>query len=101
MAGGMVADRKVWPDARTGAKGQHQRMAGPGPDWPALTGTGTGADVIRMARSSDNSPAIYGWVIVQPINEVPAGTKESPVLAKDSAVPGRDLDGGRAQAPQP
>src|ERR1017187_9260938 len=27
----MVADRKVWPSARTGAKGRHHRKTGPGP----------------------------------------------------------------------
>jgi hypothetical protein len=32
LAGCIVADRKVWPDARTGAKGRHHRKAGLGPD---------------------------------------------------------------------
>ena len=44
-AGCMVADRKVWPDARTGAKGQrptHGR-AGAGLASPAGTGAGAGS----------------------------------------------------------
>jgi len=36
VVGCMVADCKVWPGARTGAKGQRPCNAGPGPDWPAL-----------------------------------------------------------------
>ena len=41
LAGCMVADRKVWPDARTGAKGQRpmQGRAGAGLASPAGTGT--------------------------------------------------------------
>ena len=50
MAVCMVADRKVWPDARTGAKGQRppQRRAGAGLASPA--GTGVGAAMIVMAQ---------------------------------------------------
>ena len=100
-AGGMVADRKVWPDARTGAKGQrptHGR-AGAGLASPAGTGVArvcsSQRDVMTIAQ-----PFMAGSLF-NPFNQVPAGTKESPALAKGSAVPRRELDGGRAQAPQP
>jgi hypothetical protein len=87
----MVADRKVWPDARTGAKGQRPTHGRAGAGLACPAGIGAGANAIVQARSSDNSPAIYGWVRIQSTNQVPAGTKESPGLAKDSAVPGRDF----------
>ena len=47
-----MADRKVWPDARTGAKGQRptQGRAGAGLVCPA--GTGAGADAILMTQRS-------------------------------------------------
>ena len=87
----MVADRKVWPDARTGAKGQRPTHGRAGTGLASPAGTGAGACLIVAARRDDNSPAIYGWVSIQSTNQVPAGTKESPVLAKDSAVPSRDF----------
>jgi hypothetical protein len=49
---------------------------------PRLTALGDAAKIAQpfMAGASFN-----------PSNQVPAGTKENPVLAKDSAVPGRDF----------
>src|ERR1035437_9799220 len=86
-----------WLTARSGRaqvpgqKANDQRMAGPGPDWPALPELGraqprmSGRDALKIAQ-----PFMAGSAS-NPTNQVPAGTKESPVLAKDSAVLGRDF----------
>jgi hypothetical protein len=82
VAGCMVADRKVWPDARTGAKGQRPTHGRVGAGLVSPVGTGAGANAIHMARSSDNSPAIYGWVIVQPIQRSPGRDERKPANEK-------------------
>lgn len=46
----MVADRKVWPDARTGAKGQRQTHSRAGAGLASPDGTEKGADTIVIAQ---------------------------------------------------
>ena len=75
----MVADRKVWPDARTGAKGQRPTHGRAGTGLASPAGTGAGANAIVRARSSDNSPAIYGWVSIQ---------SNQPSPGRDERMPG-------------
>ena len=48
-AGCMVADRKVWPDARTGAKGQRPAHGRAGAGLASPAGTGVGAAALIMA----------------------------------------------------
>ena len=43
-AGGMVADRKVWTDARTGAKGQRPTPGRAGAGLASPDGTAAGVD---------------------------------------------------------
>jgi hypothetical protein len=49
VAGRMVADRKVWPDARTGAKGQRPTQGRAGAGLASPAGIGAGASLIGMA----------------------------------------------------
>ena len=48
----MVADRKVWPDARTGAKGQRPTHGRAGAGLASSAGTGAGADPIVLHNDS-------------------------------------------------
>ena len=50
VAGGMVADRKVWPDARTGAKGQRPTHGRAGAGLASPAGTGADAAVIVITQ---------------------------------------------------
>jgi hypothetical protein len=78
VAGCMVAGRKVWPDTRTGAKGQRPTHGRAGTGLASPAGIGAGACLIVAARRDDNSPAIYGWVIVQPIQPSPGRDGRKP-----------------------
>ena len=85
------ASRAADSPATTGQLAGGQRKAGPGLDWPALPELRraqprmSGRDALKIAQ-----PFMAGSAS-NPTNQVPAGTKESPVFAKDSAVPERDF----------
>ena len=76
----LVADRKVWPDARTGAKGQRPTHGRAGTGLASPAGIGAGACLIVAARRDDNSPAIYGWVSIQSTTKSRQGRKMLPSL---------------------
>jgi hypothetical protein len=48
----MVADRKVWPDARTGAKGQRPTLGRAGAGLASPAGTGADANAIGIVQIS-------------------------------------------------
>jgi hypothetical protein len=75
---------KWWPSAKTddGAKGQQPTQGRAGAGLASPAGIEAGANAIHMARSSDNSPAIYGWVIVQPIQRSPGRDERKPANEK-------------------
>jgi len=54
MAACMVADRKVWPDARTGAKGQRPSHGRAGARLASPAGIGAGADMMVVSRQFGN-----------------------------------------------
>ena len=56
----MVADRKVWPDARTGAKGQRPTHGRAGAGLASPAGIGAGAGVIISRRDYINQPGVDG-----------------------------------------
>jgi len=58
VAGCMVANRKVWPDARTGAKGQRPTQGRAGAGLASPAGIGAGAGVIISQRDFINQPGV-------------------------------------------
>ena len=58
VAGCMVADRKVWPGARTGAKGPRPTHGRVGAGLASPAGIGASANVIISRRDYINQPGV-------------------------------------------